>query len=786
MRDQPQSNLVNSPDSVFPVTFFKTYAATATEEGEWSLNGLARHIAAKTATEKKQLPWLKLATFGTDRTEARSLRHDANVLAVSGVEADYDLEVTTFEDAVDRLTNAGVLGIVYTSPSHTEDKPRWRVLCPLSAPVMPSARAKLLGRLNGLYRGGFSAESWALSQSYYYGSVGSNPSHQVEVVDGTPLDLHDELDEIWKGKPDTAGNTGGGHSFKSGRLNEAELLAQIARGESYHAASLRLLGQWARAGMPFMDARRKMVEAMEAVPEAERDGRWRIRFDDIDRGLDYVYGKEAGKRDRDGADDPPPTSAPPADEYTAAVDAVVARFNKLYLMVNENGRAVIYQPAFDPVLRRRRFDRMSPRDLQTLYMNERIQVGVGENEKPIYKGVADLWLRHPDRRQFIHGVTFDPGQKERSGVLNLWEGYGVQPAAGDWSLLRAHIFKVICAEDQIRYNYLMRWLARMLQRPAEAGEVAVVLKGGEGVGKGTLAKAIKRIVAQHALAISNAKHLTGNFNAHLRDVVFLFADEAFFAGDRAHVGVLKAIITEPYLTVEAKYANAAEVPNYLHVMMASNEEWVVPAAMDSRRFFVLVVPDTVRNNHDYFGAIAKQMDEGGDAAMLHDLLQIDLANFNVRAVPTTEGLQEQRKLSLGTNEQWWLDCLERGYVFRSKLGLDAVFRTWHPMISTDLLFASYEEYAKSRGERRPLSREGLGKFLTGLNAIPSRPQRGFVGEHLTDVETGMYGGTTRKAKPVEKDRPPGYSFGTLAGARGAFVAVTKLAITWDGGAEDAA
>ena len=38
-------------------------------------------------------------------------------------------------------------------------------------------------------------------------------------------------------------------------------------------------------------------------------------------------------------------------------------------------------------------------------------------------------------------------------------------------------------------------------------------------------------MGQHALKISNAKHLVGNFNSHLRDCVFLFADEAFFAGD---------------------------------------------------------------------------------------------------------------------------------------------------------------------------------------------------------------------------------------------------------------
>src|SRR5437764_15429260 len=124
---------------------------------------------------------------------------------------------------------------------------------------------------------------------------------------------------------------------------------------------------------------------------------------------------------------------------------------------------------------------------------------------------------------------------------------------------------------------------------------------------------------QHALAISNSKHLTGNFNAHLRDCVFLFADEAFFAGDRQHMGVLKSIITEPYLTIEGKYQNAAQTPNFLHLMMASNEERVVPASIDARRFFVLEVGDKARNNHDYFAAIWQAMETGGYQAMLYEL-----------------------------------------------------------------------------------------------------------------------------------------------------------------------
>jgi hypothetical protein len=477
-----------------------------------------------------------------------------------------------------------------------------------------------------------------------------------------------------------------------------------------------------------------------------------------------------------------PTAEPQTD-WTASVNAVVADFNSRYVLVNENGKAVIYQQGYDPVLKRRRFDRLATRDLQTLYMNERIQIGTDEKDRPVYKGVADIWLRHPNRRQFIHGVTFDPSMQVPPGVLNLWEGFAIKSAPGDWSLMRKHIENIICDGDPIRFNYLIHWMARMVQRPAEQGEVAVVMQGGEGTGKGTLAKAMMHITGHHGLAISNGKHLVGNFNGHLRDIIFLFADEALFAGDRQHVGALKSLISEPYLTVEAKFANAVQAPNFLHVMMASNEAWVVPASHDARRFFVLDVSEAMKGDHTYFAAIWKQMDAGGYAAMLHDLLALDLTTFNVRSVPTTEGLQRQRKLSLQTTEAWWLDCLERGYVFRSRYGLEEQFGAWYPKISTELLFASYLEFAKARGERRPLSRESLGRFFATLTAPAGRWRNGVVGEHMVDVEN-LHGGTTRKAALIRQGRVCGHTVGQLQQARADFTRVTGLAITWDGGAPD--
>ena len=74
----------------------------------------------------------------------------------------------------------------------------------------PERRAVMLGRLAGLLHGigaELAGESWTLSQSYYFGSVKHNPDHRARVIEGTPIDLHDELDHIRIDKPgDARGN----------------------------------------------------------------------------------------------------------------------------------------------------------------------------------------------------------------------------------------------------------------------------------------------------------------------------------------------------------------------------------------------------------------------------------------------------------------------------------------------------------------------------------------------------------------------------------------------------
>jgi hypothetical protein len=250
-----------------------------------------------------------------------------------------------------------------------------------------------------------------------------------------------------------------------------------------------------------------------------------------------------------------------------------------------------------------------------------------------------------------------------------------------------------------------------------------------GVGKSFLAKVFGKLWGSHYMVVSNSSHLVGNFNAHLRDVCFLFADEAFFAGDKKHRSVLRSLITDELLPLESKGVDVEMAPNYLHIMMASNERHVIPAGEDERRYLIL---DVAKNNHQdsaFFGALLKQMEQGGYEALLHLLLTRDISGFNVRAVPKTEALQEQKLLSLSPEEEWWYQKLVNGRILETHT-------KWETAVIKKLVVDDFINLGKAWNIQRRGNETQLGRLMSHM--IPGLTTKQMMASMEIHVGNGQF------------------------------------------------
>lgn len=384
----------------------------------------------------------------------------------------------------------------------------------------------------------------------------------------------------------------------------------------------------------------------------------------------------------------------------------IRELNEKYFVAMDGGKTLVFKEDFDlsfnrPALRTLRFQ-----DLRDFFCNQPV---VDHRGKDSTKGVA--WLRHPARRQY-ESLILQPGGAPLIGNnYNLWQGYGVESVPGDYSCYKDHLFRNICAEDHDLFTWVWNWMAAAVQRPSKPAEIAIVLRGDRGTGKGLFAKYFGQLFGSHFLPISSPKHLVGNFNVHLRTCIVLFADEAFWAGDHQATSRLKALITESTISIEPKFRDVISVPNMLHILMASNNAWVVPAGNTERRFLVLDVANTQAQNHTYFGELVQQMEAGGgSAALLHALHETNLSSWNHRVAPKTKALLEQQLMTMGSIFGFWYRCLRDG-------GFGPQFSEWST-VGRRYLYQRFREYCRNAGMGRPGDQTRFGVRLREL--IPGK------------------------------------------------------------------
>jgi hypothetical protein len=600
------------------VSFFRNHKALTLTTKVMAIEDLRELILTKTASTKKTLPWLKLATFGDQKTDEGSLRHNANVLSIDGLEADYDEEQLSFDEAVAIICKTQLKALLYTSPSHTPDKPRWRILSPTSRPLLPEERTKMLARLNGVFGGVFSGESFTLSQAYYFGSVNGNPAHRCEYYGGDYIDRRDDLDAGAMGKSEgkAAAKATGFEGF----------LAQLGDGpglDGFHKPLRNAVAAYVAKHSADFDRealKKRLHEHIDRAPkDKERD------YLNDDRHIDALI-DSAVKKYSEGDED-------------------IQRLNQTHAVLPIGGKARIVTfgeedefPGREIIVMTMAFDDFAK--LLNKYRHEWTDPKTGKTKSV---PLGDHWIKSVHRRQYDAGMAFMPHTDEQvfDNKLNLWNGFGIKPVEGDCSLFLEFMCEVICSGDKEHFDYLQKREAFILQN-RQRSEIALGLRTDkEGAGKGFYEKTMGYLLGSHWMQVNKPTHVVGKFNPHLEKLLRLTADEALFVGNHEHRNTLFSLITESKLTIEPKFVGAYNAANYLNITLTSNAKHIILAGENARRFFIPTVAEHRVTDFAYFEAIQKQLDNGGYQALLWHFLNIDLSDFNVRAVPKTAGLAEQ-------------------------------------------------------------------------------------------------------------------------------------------------
>lgn len=411
------------------------------------------------------------------------------------------------------------------------------------------------------------------------------------------------------------------------------------------------------------------------------------------------------------------------DEKKAPELSPLEKLNQKYAFLIVGGHSTIIREEGNAV------KYLSVQAFHELHAPKRMQVG----ERT--RGVSHVWMEWKHRRTY-HGLCFNPLKPTSPELYNLWKGFSVElPKDGQLITAQAkesvsaflmHAKENVCGGNKELFNWLMGFFAHMIQKPWEKPLVALVFRGSKGVGKSALIERVGSLVRSHYKVTSDRRYLLGNFNSHLEHLLLFALEEAFWSGDKQAEGTLKQLITGDTLLIERKGKEPYVGQNKMRVVIIGNEEWLIPASHDERRFAVFDVGEGNKQDKEFFHDMRVGLEAGGYSLLLDYFQRFDLSTVDVNEAPETQALLDQKISTLPPFYQWWHECIMNEKLIGSEFNEE-----WPIEVDKEVFRIAFQKYARDQKitSRLPAERM-IGKLLVkclGINpAFRKREGKQFV------------------------------------------------------------
>ena len=432
--------------------------------------------------------------------------------------------------------------------------------------------------------------------------------------------------------------------------------------------------------------------------------------DDVPPGDDKVINIKDAKNKRKPGENQ--GSALSADERRL----IVVRLNQRWAFIEEHPAHVLELTwVSDSDGSRTRLVKI--KDFPNLYADQAVNVGTGDRPKMVT--LDKIWFTSPGRNTYRSFGYWGPKETVPAGHLNLWPGFAIEPREGEWKQLEWFLLNIACSSDERVYERLLKAIAWKFQNPTLATEVAIVMLGPQGVGKGTFALLFDLTFGRaHYTQITDVAQAINTHNSYMLGRFVVFFDEVFFGHDPRIKGKIKGLTTEKTIHINPKHVNQFSVRNGLLCLYASNETAALPIDIDDRRDTVLKFSSRHKDDKPYFTGLIKAIKDGEINAFLHHCLNLDLTDYeDERRKPIlTAARNELAIITSNPAHAFLLELLEGMRVtgFRQPNNQDNDYRKHQAWLDDDVwikwkeLHEHYYRYVKhEHGAKTPMSAKEL-------------------------------------------------------------------------------
>ena len=232
----------------------------------------------------------------------------------------------------------------------------------------------------------------------------------------------------------------------------------------------------------------------------------------------------------------------------------------------------------------------------------------GTKDEHLLEGIfIHQWFKDADIRRYDNLVFTPPPLVNNENDFNTWLGFenDLKIPIEDNKYInqfKEYIYNLV-GEREDYSNYLLSWIANIIQYPAYRSQVCIVLYSIiEGVGKSVLCELIEKIVdSKYSYFITDVSNqLFGKHSMAEYEKLFIVLNEIKGKDTYSNSEIFKQRITDPKRDFEPKGLKAFNGINYSNYICNTNNINSVNVGDNDRRFCIISCNNKLNTNKQYF------------------------------------------------------------------------------------------------------------------------------------------------------------------------------------------
>ena len=255
-----------------------------------------------------------------------------------------------------------------------------------------------------------------------------------------------------------------------------------------------------------------------------------------------------------------------------------------------------------------------------------------------------------------------------------------------------HLRHVLADGDVLSFEYIVRWMAHIIQKPRKRTGVCLTFTSVQGAGKGIWWEWFgQRIIGiNQYLFLDSIETLFQRFNSEQEGKLFTILDEAqLYSVQRKNNDRFKSVLTESTLRIEPKGLPVYTISNYNNFVMLTNQDLPTKVDISDRRHACFQVSNRHKGNKGYFEQLIEcQYQQKVVEHFYHFLENLPLEGFEPQScIPETQLKKDLKMASMPTPILFLID-LVRGNLIES----DSIPLREQQFITTDYMYNLYRSW----------------------------------------------------------------------------------------------